>query len=46
MMIGSVQTGGTVMSNYIRLRDLTKKERRILNKIVKKQKKEVKLSGC
>lgn len=29
------------MSDYIRLRDLTRKERRILNRIVRKQRKEV-----
>ena len=42
MTIGSVQTGGAAMSDYIRLRDLTRKERRILNRIVRKQRKEVK----
>ena len=30
------------MDNYIRLRDLTRKERRILNRIVRRQRKEVK----
>ena len=39
---GSVQTGGGKMSNYIRLKDLTRKERRILNRIVRRQRKEVK----
>ena len=40
--IGSVLTGGAAMSDYIRLRDLTRKERRILNRIVRRQRKEVK----
>ena len=39
--IGSVLTGGGAMSNYIRLRDLTRKERRILNRIVRRQRREV-----